>query len=237
MAVMPPRSMSPTEEQDLRSDLHNRSACVDARTVNLWIPGRRTQIAAERYDIGCSWRELGEKDLAVHSFEHAISVFDGRRPHRTKRSLRAFAIVASSHNHLGIIHLDQRNLANAVSHFDQAIQLRRELRQLFPDDRENQVYLGGALCNRGLAAREMNPAAAKGYFEQSLGELRQPTKPCDCSYWDEQRQSWWCEQLEALGPMTGAAWVALAPTFIDTAQSGLASLTTAGSSEIPDEGA
>ena len=73
----------------------------------------------------------------------------------------------------------------------------------------------------GLATKPNSHADAATYFKQSLTELRISDKPCECSYWDEQRQSWWCEQLEALGHAAGLAWVDLGPMFIDNAESGL----------------
>jgi hypothetical protein len=149
---------------------------------------------------------------------------NGRRPWRSKKSLATFSVVAACHNLLGLLYLDQQQLAEAATSFDEAISLRRELRRLFPKDRENEVYLGGALCNRGHASADMHPDAASEFYKQSLAILRHPTQTCKCSYWDEQRQSWWCEQLEALGQAAGLHWVALAPYFIDNATEGLRSL-------------
>jgi hypothetical protein len=94
---------------------------------------------------------------------------------------------------------------------------------VFPEDRENVVYLGGALCNRGHASADSEPVLAAGFYRESLMVLRQPKNMCKCGYWDEERQSWWCEQLEAVGNL-GIPWVELAPRFIDNAMRGLASL-------------
>lgn len=217
--------MSHGSNENTKATLEARSMQADERFNYLWMPGRRTDIAVESYDIGYSWRELGEADLAAQNFQRAIKAFNGKRPRKSQSSLKSFMVVASCQNHIGLIHLDLKNDdSSAIAWFDEAIKLRRELQNLFPDNRENQIYLGGALCNRGLATKSTNRDDAKNYFEQSHRELRQPEKPCDCSYWDEKRKSWWCDRLEAIGRSAGLAWVDMAPLFIDNAQAGLDSI-------------
>ena len=215
---------------DHRATLKARSDQLDETFKRLWIPGRRKQIAIGSYDVACSWRELDHFDSAITNFQRAIDAYDGKSPRGSKDSLAAFMIVASCHNHIGLIHLDAGDHSNAIARFDSVIRLRQRLKELFPDNRENQIYLGGALCNIGLATKPTSNADAARYFKKSLNELRIPDKPCECSYWDEQRQSWWCEQLEALGRAAGLAWVDLAPMFIDHAQASLDGV--AGDSDI-----
>ncbi|QDV15609.1 hypothetical protein Pan153_02250 [Gimesia panareensis] len=209
---------------ETRSQCELRIARVEQQRRHLWIPGRRQRLVCEYYDIGYASREIEALDLAEKSFRTAISLMNGRRPWRLKRSLKTFSIVAACHNLLGLQYLDAHRLVDAAAAFDEAIRLRRELRRLFPKDRENEVYLGGTLCNRGHASAETNAAAATEFYNQSLDVLRQPNRTCECSYWDEQRQSWWCDQLEALGAAIGLPWVHLAPHFIDNAMDGLRSL-------------
>ncbi|TWT29812.1 hypothetical protein KOR42_54900 [Thalassoglobus neptunius] len=84
----------------------------------------------------------------------------------------------------------------------------------------NKTRLSKNLSFR-IASKSSSYADAAQYFKQSLTELRIPDQPCECSYWDEQRKSWWCEQLEAIGDALGLGWVFLAPVFIDNAQSAL----------------
>lgn len=204
----------------------SRAARVEQQKRQLWIPGRRRRLVNESYEIGQVARQFGAFDLAEKNFLAAIELMNGRRPWRTKSSLSTFSIVAACHNLLGLQCLDGQRMSDAINLFDHAIALRRELRRLFPKDRENEVYLGGALCNRGHASAGSNVDAATEFYLQSLAVLRQPTQTCECSYWDEQRQSWWCEQLEGLGQMLGLPWVALAPQFIDNANEGLRSLAT-----------
>ena len=212
-------------DKSATDSLHNRSDQLDRRLNRLWIPGRRKQIATDSYDVAYSWRELDRPELAITNFQRAIDAFHNKKPRKSKDSLSAFSLVAACHNHIGLIHLDDDNFSLAIANFGDAIQLRRLLKQLFPDNRENQIYLGGALCNLGLAYKPTSPVEAADCFRQSLSELQIPDKPCECSYWDEQRQSWWCEQLEALGRAAGFAWVDLAPRFIDNAMVGLDGLS------------
>ncbi len=185
-----------------------RLAGVRTQMKFLWWPGRRKHLLDQCYDIGYVARQNGANDLARDSFSIGISLLDGMRPWRTKTSLATFSVVAACHSHLGLQYLDNKMFAEAAESFDASIEIRQELRRLFPKDRENEVYLGGALCNRGHACADENPGIAKEFYERCLSTIRQPSQPCDCSYWDEQRQSWWCEQLEALGQALDQQWVA-----------------------------
>ena len=203
-----------------------RLARVRSQIKNLWWPGRRKYLLDQCYDIGYVAGHNGASDLAKESFRTGISLLDGRRPSRTKASLATFSVLAACHNHLGLQYLDDHMLTEAAASFDSSIKIREELRRLFPKDRENEIYLGGALCNRGHACADTNPAIAREFYERCLSTIRQPVQPCECSYWDEQRQTWWCEQLELLGQALNQHWVALAPHFIDNAQAGLDSLKT-----------
>lgn len=209
---------------EFRSQCESRSARVEGQMRQLWIPGRRQRLVKECYDIGFVARQLGASDLAEKNFRLAIKLMDGRWPWRWQRSLATFSVLAACHNLLGLQYLDEQRRADAAKSFDEAIKLRRELRRLFPKDRENEVYLGGALCNRGHASTGENDKLAAEFYQQALAVLRQPTRTCECSYWDEQRHSWSCEQLEVLGQTLDLQWVALAPQFIDNAADGLRSL-------------
>lgn len=194
----------------------------------LWWPGRRQRLVAQCYDIGYVACQNGANDLAKECFSSGIDLCYGIRPSSSKMSLATFTIVAACHNQLGLQYLDDHMFTEAAASFDASIMIRQELRRLFPKNRENEVYLGGALCNRGHACADENPAIAKEFYERCLSTIRQPSRPCECSYWDEKRQSWWCEQLEALGQACNQQWVALAPHFIDNAQAGLESLKANG---------
>lgn len=208
-----------------RAQCESRIAELSSRMRRLWIPGRRGRLVREWFDVGYAAREIGELDLMEASFREAIAMMRGRQPRRAKGSLAAFGHVAACHNLLGLRFLDDLRTADAAAHFDEAIRLRRELRRLFPKDRENEVYLGGALCNRGHASAKTDANEAARFYEESLAAIRQPQRMCECSYWDEQRQSWWCSQLEVYEQMIGLKWVGLAPRFIDNAMVGLRSLS------------
>lgn len=201
-----------------------RSQALDRKMRLLWIPGRRQQLAAESYNLGWECLDDGDSDLAGVNFRRVQVLFQGLRPTGSEKSLKQFALVAAAHNRVGIMCLDDGRPADARPSFDRAIEIRRELHRLFPKDRENQVYLGGTLCNRAHSVADSDRAAAIDFYRQSLAILRQPTQNCECSYWDEQRQTWWCEQLEALGNALKLEWVSLAPQFIDNAMRGLDSV-------------
>ena len=205
-----------------------RLARVQSQMQHLWWPGRRKRLLDQCYDIGYVARQNGAHDLAKKSFTTGIAVLEGVRPSRTRGSLAMFGVIAACHNHLGLQYLDDKQFTEAAASFDSAILIRQELRRLFPKDRENEVYLGGEFCNRGHACAEVNPEVAKDFYVRCLSTIRQPVQTCECSYWDEQRQSWWCEQLEVLGQTLNQQWVALAPHFIDNAQAGLDTLEISG---------
>lgn len=215
---------------DAIEQCRERLTRVQRQMRHLWWPGRRKRVLDECYDIGWVARQNGASELAKESFSAGIAVLDALRPSRTKESLATFSVVAACHNHLGMQYLDDLMFAEAAASFDAAISIREELRRLFPKDRENEVYLGGAFCNRGHACADANPSIAQEFYERCLSTIRQPTQSCECSYWDEQRQSRWCEQLEAYGQIQvlKLRWVPLAPQFIDNAQAGLERLKANG---------
>lgn len=216
---MPASAIQPISESECQA----RSQTLDQRARWLWLPGRRKKLAEESLSLGHSCCDIDQPELAKIQFQRVQVLFQGRQPSSAKDSLEVFARVASSYNLMGIIDLNAGRLEDAGHQFDHAIELRRKLHQLFPKDRENAVFLGGALCNRAHAVADKSPDEAIRFYKDSLQVLRQPMNHCRCGYWDEQRQSWWCEQLEAWGDVLGP-WIPLAPQFIDHAMAGLLSL-------------
>jgi hypothetical protein len=182
------------------------------------------RLAAESYDLGHECRNNGHPDLAESNFRRIQDLFQNVRLTRSKESQKIFGLVAASHNYLGLLCLDTNRPVEARPSFDRAIEIRRELLRLSPKDRENQIYLGGTLCNRAHAEADSDKVAALAFYNESLAVLRQPEKTCECGYWDEERQSWWCSQLEAMGNALGLQWVFLAPVFVDNAMRGRDSL-------------
>lgn len=219
MAMDNPPIQIPSDDQCASQSRH-----LEGQMRMLWIPGLRKKLALKSFNLGQDCRHNGNIALAEVNFRRVTALFRADQPTRSRDSLETFALIAASHNHLGLLCLDTGRPADARPSFDRAIEIRRELHSLFPDDRENQVYLGGALCNRAHAVADSDPAAAIDFYRQSLAVLCQPTRNCECSYWDERRQSWWCEQLEALGAALGLQWVFLAPQFIDNAMRGMSSV-------------
>jgi hypothetical protein len=197
-----------------------------------WFLYDRIREAELAHDRGIDCREKGEFAEGMRHFQRVLDLLSGLGPVSTKFSLRRYSLVAAAHNYHGMIGLDQDHCTAACPAFDRAIALRRELLGLFPAERPNQIYLGGALCNRGHATADDDPQSAAGYYQESLRVLRQPMNSCECGYWDEERQSWWCEQLEAISQMDARLkWVELAPRFIDNAMAGLRSLQPPSAAE------
>lgn len=180
----------------------------------------KPKLANECYQAGHTCLKVDRPDLAQANFQLAVDLSEHGAATKSKASNRRQTVLAASLNHLGLIALHAEDGDAATRFFDRAIQTRRTLQGLFPDDRENQVYLGGALCNRGHAAKTTDPSAATMFYEESLQILRQE-RTCECSYYDEERQTWNCEQLEAIGNALGLAWVFQGPLFIDHAMAGL----------------
>lgn len=218
---MPTHNSQPASEAEWQS----RNTQLEQQMRLLWWPGRRLKLATESFALGQDCRHHGYTTLAAVCFRRVQTLLPLQHPNASKISLETFALLAASHNHLGLLSLDAGSPDEARPEFEIAVEIRTELRSLFPKERENEVYLGGALCNLGHSVADLDPVLAAGYYEQSLLVLRHPTQTCECSYWDEARQSWWCEQLEALGDALGLQWVALAPAFVDNAMQGLASVT------------
>lgn len=206
---------------ELRSRCESRIAQIERRLRHLWIPGRRRWLVSQFFDAGYDAREIGDFQLAERSFLSAVRAMQGCRPRRTKKSFAVFGVIAACHNLVGVQRLELQRFSDAAAALDEAISLRRELRRLYPAERENEVFLGGALCNRGHASARDDAKAAIQFYEQSLSILRQPYRTCECSYWDEERQTWWCSQLEVIARPLGLQWVAMAPQFIDHASEGL----------------
>ena len=190
----------------------------------LWLPGKRFNLANDWYNLGVSLEALGHFGPAEACFKCVPELLEKWRPVNPKKVLARGAVIAASYNHRGMLWLEQEEMEKAAVEFDRAIELRRGLLRRFANDRENQVYLGGALCNRGHSVADADPAAAAVFYEESLSILRRPKDHCECGYWDEERGTWWCSQVEALDDMLGLAWVGLAPRFIDNASKGLISL-------------
>lgn len=194
-----------------------RTRWLDVKMRLLWLPGLRKKLAYESFDLGRECRAKGNTALAECNFRRIQTLFPDGFLTTSKNSWEISKLVAASHNYLGMLCLDTGRPSEARPSFDRAIEIRKEISRLCPDDRENQIYLGGALCNRAHSVADTDAAAALAFYEESLKVLRQPEKTCECSYWDEQRQSWWCSQFEARAGALGL----LAPQFVDNAMRGL----------------
>lgn len=213
-----------TEEQSTVAECEEINRSIEAELYLTWLPGRRLALAEKSFNLGGRCSELGHTGLALTCFRRVQSLLARMPILLTKKSLAPMAVLAASHNRAGILALDAGRAMDARPDFERAIEIRTKLKRRFPKERENEVYLGGALCNLAHAVADADPAFAATYYKQCLSTLRQPTQTCECSYWDEDRQSWWCTQLEALGDVLGLQWVFRAPQFVDNAMRGLASL-------------
>lgn len=114
----------------------------------LWMPGRRDELAGKSYGVGHDCRHNGNIALAEANFRRVLLLLQDSPQDGSDKSLKRHSIVAAAHNHLGLLCLDDGRPAEGAPSFDRAIDIRRDLRRRFPKDRENEVYLGGALCNR-----------------------------------------------------------------------------------------
>ena len=169
------------------------------------------------FDLASSLREAGEFADAESCYAAAEVALSTLAEHKRYAEF-ARAQLAACRNHIGLLNLEQADYPKAAAAFDQAIAMREEVARRSPKDQENLVFLGGALCNRGIAAREMGQiTAARQYFEKSQQTLDPLVSGFDCGS---------AEALaEALSRMTGSPhWLLLAFQFKKTAMEGLASL-------------
>lgn len=224
--AMNPRRQPSTKAswRDSKEGCEARGRQLALKTSWLWWPGRRPQLASDWIALGAVCHYRGMASLAETSFQRALQLLPPRRITRFKRSLQRNSLIAGAHNFLGILELAKGDADRAAREIDKAIAIRRELLRLFPKDRENQVYLGGALCDRGGACASSDASTAAHSYEECLHLIRQPKQTCACGYWDAERESWWCSQLEAIGDALGLRWVGQAPRFVDQAMQGLAAL-------------
>jgi len=213
------------------AELSQRLSDTDANATNYWIPGRRLKLVTDYYNLGFEFRDASDMRQAKDCFRKGAEVVAGKRPRKFRRSTQLFKLVASCKNHHGLVELNENQFVDAESWFQSAIELREKLERLFPDDDENVVGLGGAWCNLGLAVTQRNAEEAIGHFHKSLDILRSHEKPCACSYWDENRESWFCGSLQTMADAARIEWVFLWPQFIDNAMYGLSKAKEASSDD------
>jgi tetratricopeptide (TPR) repeat protein len=169
------------------------------------------------FDLASNLREAEEFAEAEACYADAEVALLKLAEHNRYASF-ANSQLAACKNHLGLLNLEKGDYSKAATVFDEAIAMREQFARRSPKDDENLVFLGGALCNRGIATRDMRQnEAAQSYFQKSLQVLDPLLSRCECGS---------AEALAvALSRMTGAPhWLLLAFRFRKNASEGLASV-------------
>jgi|GEM_PF-6480500 len=170
-------------------------------------------LGAGYFDLGSSYRRLGKQDEAERAYEHALTIWEALASANPK-AIQYRGSIASCRNHLGILFENAEMLDQAERAYRDALIIREELATVCPDDRENQVYWGGTLCNLGHIARQREQThAALEWYERSIQVLKRSMPHCDCG----------CQRgiAHALSRLTGRPhWMLLAHQFLDNALAG-----------------
>lgn len=137
--------------------LRARSQAADERANGQLSKEERRRLAAESWDLGWDCAQVEEYELSEANFLRVQTLYRdlsaGGEEARDPMNL-----VAASLNYIGLLYLGRDRRDESIDWFDQAIAIRRDLQRVNSDDRENQVYLGGALCNRGTLLRKATGA-------------------------------------------------------------------------------
>ncbi len=170
-------------------------------------------------DLASGYREMSKRAEAEASYAKAIAVW--QELGSTKEySKKAKSQIAACKNQLGLVCDQSGTFALAVQHLNDAVRMRKELMAEFPEDLENRVYLGGALCNRAYLACEMDDKmSAADLFRESIAVIDTALPECTCG----------CRQLtiahmEDRLPPWARHWLQLAEQFKQNAMAGLSSI-------------
>ncbi len=181
------------------------------------IPVVQRLLGAGYFDLGSGLRQLGMKSEAEESYARSESFLARLSNHRKHRPF-ALSQLAACKNHFGLLYMELGPREKAVPALDEAIRMRREIAKRLPDDGENRVHLGGALCNRGHVAREMGDSqAAERFYRESMTAISEGIPSCDCG----------CRESMAMVASKAAGhphWILLAHRFMANAAQGLIKL-------------
>ncbi len=170
-------------------------------------------------DLASGYREMSKWAEAEASFAKAIAVWQELGSSK-EYSKKARSQIAACKNQLGLVYDQSGKLDLAVQQLNDAVRMRKELRDAFPEDLENRVYLGGALCNKAYLACETDDrVSAADLFRESIAVIDTALPECTCG----------CRQLtiahmEHSLPAWARHWLQLAEQFRQNAVAGLSSL-------------
>jgi len=140
----------------------------------------RDLLAAGYFDLASSFRLLRKRNEAERHYAQA-EILWRRLSEEEPNNTRFLGQIAGCRNHLGLLYLDETEFAQASEQFQMALTIRKELAARFPHDELNIVYLGGAMCNLGNAAGELEDFdTAMDWLNQSINLLDQSIPGCDC---------------------------------------------------------
>jgi tetratricopeptide (TPR) repeat protein len=176
----------------------------------------RAFCAGGYFDLASAYREMGRTADAEANYAVAQSLFSSLL--ETQHEQFAWSRLAASKNQLGMLYMDGylqgEPLQKAIPPLDAAINMRRQLADRWPADKQNIVYLAGALCNRAHVARECNDlAVAADLYAESIRIIDAAVPPCTCGCRDAVASS----VSEAQG---SPHWVMVAAQFRSNAEEG-----------------
>lgn len=172
------------------------------------------------FNLGADYRAMQKVPEAEAAYAECIRICEAFQRNRS-RSSAATRQLAACKNHLGLLYMDNKLPEKAAVALDEAITIRKALSDLEPDDSENQVYLGGAICNRAhLVQAQGKKEEAEKLYDQSIQILERAIPHCDCG----------CQNLLAnmISQITSHQhWITVAHQFKFNAEQGKLRLTEA----------
>lgn len=140
----------------------------------------RKLLALGYFDLASAYREMARVPEAETAYAEAVKWLESLQgvPEHTRF---AGTQLAACKNHLGLLYMECGPAEKAVAALEEAISRRRVLAQQQPEDGENRIHLGGALCNRAHVARDHgDTAAAKSLYDESIAVIEEAIPPCNC---------------------------------------------------------
>ena len=167
------------------------------------------------YDLGISYRDVKDVKKSDKAYKMAIVSLE-KLTDSPKHAEFSVNQIAACRNHLGLLYMEHGPEDKAAEYLDAAISDRESIAKQYPGNEANQVYLGGAACNRGHVERHVERnATAIEYYQRSIKTLEAVIPPCDCGCRDA---------TNANLPNTKGHpdWIVLAHAFLCNAAAGQA---------------
>jgi len=211
-AIDPPLAISDIAGAETRcKDLE---AFLIALAVDGAGPNLRRLLGNGYFDLGSAYRQMKRVAEAEAAYAKAMGSLESIV--QVQRHARfASSQLAACQNHLGLLYMACGPQEKAIAALDDAIRMRRTLATQYPDDCENVVYLGGAICNRAHIARENGEVnAAATLYDEAIATINSVV-PDDRAGEREQAM------VRALAAaMNNPRWIQLARHFRVNAQNG-----------------